>query len=315
MMRKIRKYIKIGIKQITDNNMQIVKPAVEIWVQNQVNGKTGIYKQIEKVGRVCYKSEDKITENSAEEFVNRLITAKHLAMLEHGTVYLVLDDTQNDLINFFDANAYSEVYVYSDHKAYVTTNARVLYEHNMMELLDQNVPATSWHAKRVTVHFTTQIAISRELNRHRVNSMAEQSTRYCDYSSRKFNNAIAINMSLDSEKILALAILNTCELDSLYDSLYRPKCKPTNLESEKLKWITLANRISEEAYKKLRELGCTAQEARVVLPLDTNTEVVHTAFVEDWKHFLSLRLEQTTGKVHPDMLILAQKLNTLLNTK
>lgn len=76
-----------------------------------------------------------------------------------------------------------------------------------------------------------------------------------------------------------------------------------------------ANKVAEAAYLKLRELGCTAQEARVVLPLDTNTEVVHTAFVEDWKHFLSLRLEQTTGKVHPDMLILAQKLNTLLNTK
>lgn len=296
--------------------MQIVKPAVEIWLQNQVHGKEGIYKQIEKVGRVCYKSEDKITETSAEEFVYRLTSAKHLAMLEHGTVYLVLDDKQNDLINFFDADAYSEVYVYSDHKAYVTTNARVLYEHNMMELLDQNVPATVWHAKRVTVHFTTQIAISRELNRHRVNSMAEQSTRYCDYSSRKFRMGIAINMSAAYGDIASISPnLNKFDVDSLYNDLYKPMEKPSSIDFEKLKWMMFANKVAEASYLKLRELGCTAQEARVVLPLDTNTEVVHTAFVEDWKHFLSLRLEQTTGKVHPDMLILAQKLNALLNTK
>lgn len=66
--------------------MKLVKPYFEIW--EQPAGPEGVYKQIEKVGRVCYKSEDKITEDSAKPFVERMIKSGHGAMLEHGTVYL-----------------------------------------------------------------------------------------------------------------------------------------------------------------------------------------------------------------------------------
>lgn len=66
--------------------MRLIKPSFEIW--QQPAGLEGIYKQIEHVGRVCYKSEDKITEDSAKPFVDRMIKSGHGAMLEHGTVYL-----------------------------------------------------------------------------------------------------------------------------------------------------------------------------------------------------------------------------------
>ena len=66
--------------------MRLIKPSYEIW--QQPSGLEGIYKQIERVGRVCYKSEDKITEDSAKPFVDRMIKSGHGAMLEHGTVYL-----------------------------------------------------------------------------------------------------------------------------------------------------------------------------------------------------------------------------------
>ena len=66
--------------------MKLCKPSYEIWKQS--SGLEGIYKQIEKAGRVCYKSEDKITEDSAKPFVDRMVKSGHGAMLEHGTVYL-----------------------------------------------------------------------------------------------------------------------------------------------------------------------------------------------------------------------------------
>ncbi len=50
----------------------------------------------------------------------------------------------------------------------------------------------------------------------------------------------------------------------------------------------------------LTALGRKPQEARVVLPLDTNTELVHTAFLSDWKHFFDLRALGTTRAPHPD---------------
>lgn len=45
-----------------------------------------IYKKLEIVGRTCYKSEDKITEESAEKFVRALVKRGHEAMLEHASI-------------------------------------------------------------------------------------------------------------------------------------------------------------------------------------------------------------------------------------
>ena len=66
--------------------MKIIEPSFEILEQKP--GIDGIYKQIELAGRTCYKSENKITADSAKGFVERMISNKHYAMLEHGTVYL-----------------------------------------------------------------------------------------------------------------------------------------------------------------------------------------------------------------------------------
>ncbi len=66
--------------------MKLIKPNFEILEQEP--GLLGIYKQIERAGRTCYKSEDKITEGSSEPFVDRMVKSGHGAMLEHGTVCL-----------------------------------------------------------------------------------------------------------------------------------------------------------------------------------------------------------------------------------
>ena len=68
--------------------MKLIEPSVEIITQEP--GLQGIYKQIERVGRTCYKSLDRITEDSAEPFVERMCKSQHYAMCEHGTVYLAM---------------------------------------------------------------------------------------------------------------------------------------------------------------------------------------------------------------------------------
>lgn len=276
--------------------MKIQNPQYEIWMQNP--GELGIYQQIERAGRVCYKSENNTTEDSAKPFVGRMIEHEHFAMLEHGTVYMTCNHGELPL---YANNKFSHVNTI-DGKDYITTNLRVMAENKTLEDLKYRTDFEKGkHELRITVHFTTQIAITREYNRHRANSMAEQSTRYCNYTKNKFGSEISINLptwvkgdlETNDEKFVEL-----CE-----DVANEETNDWTPIDA----WL-FANQAAEFAYMKLIAMGCKPQEARVILPLDTNTELVHTAFVSDWKHFFDLRALGTTGAPHPDAKILAEPL-------
>ena len=159
--------------------MRLCKPSFEIW--EQPAGLEGVYKQIEKVGRVCYKSEDKITEDSAKPFVDRMIKSGHGAMLEHGTVYLKItykDTNFTTLCMFYGKNKYSVLNHSEDNKIYyITTNYRVLVENNHLSDLKYLCEPTEFHEKRITVHFVCDRGVSHEFVRHRVFSFAQESTR------------------------------------------------------------------------------------------------------------------------------------------
>ena len=284
--------------------MRIEQPSFEIWPQEE--GINGVYKQIERAGRVCYKSEKNASEDSAKPFVERMIAADHTAMLEHGTVYL--KGAVENLVNRYANNRFSRIHV-KDGVAYVTTNLRVVAENKWMEDLGCFCEPTSHHEQRITVHFTTQVGVTREFNRHRANSMAEQSTRYCNYSKDKFGGEIAINLpewikkEADCQKIY----------QELNHNLLKQLCQELVIEKDQQAWSAVdnwlfANLACEYAYLNLISLGRKPQEARVVLPLDINTELVHTAFVSDWKHFFDLRALGTTGAPHPDAKAIAAPL-------
>lgn len=142
--------------------MKLIEPSVELIEQEP--GIEGIYKQIERAGRICYKSEDKITEDSAKKFVDMLINNGHGAMLEHGTVYLIIKWWQ--IFKFFRylLNPYSKIRRFK----YITTNLRVLIENDQLDDLQYLCEPTEYHEKRYTLKFTTSIGITRELIRHKI---------------------------------------------------------------------------------------------------------------------------------------------------
>ena len=279
--------------------MKINQPSFEIWEQQP--GTDGVYRQVERCGRVCYKSENHQTADSARPFVERMIASKHTAMLEHATVYLTLDE-HDDRTELYRQNRFTHVNMV-DGKAYITTNLRVLVENGRMDDLKELCEPTVHHERRVTVHFTTQVAITREFNRHRVNSMAEQSTRYCNYSKEKFGAEITINLPQWVKELPDGAWTSTVKQGtvSLDDDAFLALAKKVVAgEADAADNWLFANLAAERAYLNLTALGRKPQEARVVLPLDTNTELIHTAFLSDWKHFFDLRALGTTGAPHPD---------------
>ena len=261
--------------------MKLIKPSYEIW--QQPSGLEGIYKQIERVGRVCYKSEDKITEDSAKPFVDRMIKSGHGAMLEHGTVYLYTDykyPNFGKMIDRYTNNKYSKCNYFPTFpsRAYISSNLRVLVENDWLDDLKYLCEPTEYHERRVTVHFTADAGVMREFFRHRVFSMAQESTRYCNYLRDKFDNSITV----------------------IYPSWLKEE---EELEFEK------DMRVIEELYFKWLKKGWTAQQARVFLPLGVKAEAVMTGFVSDWKHFFRLRSRiAETGKPHPQAQELADPL-------
>ena len=292
--------------------MRLIKPSVEIWDQEE--GLNGVYKSIERAGRICYKSSDKITEDSAEPFVDRMIKSLHHSMLEQGTVYLTIprEDTNYHIyLSKYRDNPYSECRVTQTLEGipvgslYISTNYRVIIEHDWTDDLKYLCKPTKFHAKRITVHFTLDRAVSMEFLRHRKCSFAQESTRYCDYSKNKFNNEITYIIPI---------WLDVPETE--YGTLLTPKDiqfkEYTNLSEKEF-----INHLldSEYRYFNLLKLGWTPQQARQVLPNALKTELVMTGFISDWKHFIDLRYRGTTGKPHPDAFYLAEKLYNLFKEK
>ena len=292
--------------------MRILKPKFEILHQPNI-GLVGVFEMIKTAGQTCYDSESK---RSPSDFVQMLIKSGHGAMLEHGTIYLTYKCRwEGDyFVEKYQDNPYSKVlYERLDEVVdgwvqsvfYITTNYRVIVENGWEDDLKFMTDPTG-HEKRVTVRFTTQIAISREYNRHRVDSIAEQSTRYCNYSKDKYDGQVSVvrptwvgEILGDTPRELKVNLKSLCQSIYLGDDY---------LEWDALQYWLFGNLAAEYAYINMLRLGRTAQEARTVLALDTRTELVHTAFVEDWKHFFDLRALGTTGKPHPDAKILAEPL-------
>lgn len=292
--------------------MKFLQPSFEIWQQEA--GIDGIYRMIERAGRVCYKSENHVDNQSARPFVERLITSKHTAMLEHGTVYLVTD--QAKLAERYIKNPFSVVHTL-DTKNYITTNLRVLVEQGWMDDLQYLYKQQPQHEQRITVHFTTQVSITREFNRHRSHSMAEQSTRYCNYSKDKFGGEININVP---EWITNCEKFSAIEQVGNFNMQFINYCRSIADSNGNTNWTDFdtwlfANLAAEFSYMQLIALGRKPQEARAVLPLDVNTELIHTAFLHDWQHFFNLRALGTTGAPHPDAKAIAQPLYEVFKQK
>lgn len=314
--------------------IKVVNPSVEVWKQEGYTLDT-IWKHIARCARVCYQSTPKNNGETDYGFLVRTlfrgndvnnkpyntkdIIKCHLSVCEHGTVHLkyplfvarAAAQATRFIHNHYSRTREHEGYIY------VTTNMRVLIEHNWMDELEfiDATPNCPYYVSRHTVCFITDIGASRELNRHRVNSVSEESTRYCAYDKGKFGNGITVAKlpwikTIDTNDELNVTTYNNgfYSDEEIYDkSTHLIEAKNTD-DWVAVDWFLYGLQICDLVYRKTRELGWTAQQAREILPLNTKTQVVHTAFVDDWEHWIELRSNEISGKVHPMMSELAKQL-------
>ena len=264
---------------------------------------SSVYRQIEIAGRTCYKSEDKITDTSAKEFVERMVKSGHGAMLEHGTVYLLLNMASRQQYFKYCSNPYSVANSTGEAEkgtwlGFVTTNYRVLVENNWLDDLQYICEPGKEHEKRITVKFVCDRGVSHEFVRHRVFSFAQESTRYCNYAKDKFGNELTFIIP----RWLSLS-------NGSYTYDY-----PNGFTKDGSKWdsklelntFLLSLVRSEAAYLELISQGWVAQQARAVLPNSLKTELIMTGTLTQWEGFFKLRDAESA---HPQARELAEPLH------
>lgn len=325
------KLIKPSFEIIEQKPRDIVIPAdMEIgprmWKDELINS---VYRQIEIAGRTCYKSEDKITETSAKEFVDRMVKSGHGAMLEHGTAYLRYDFKAKEdsnrtaywLWSKYNENQYSEsvqaqpIPGVPDGFVAITTNFRVLVENNWLDDLEYICEPTEYHVKRITVKFICDRGVSHEFVRHRVFSFAQESTRYCNYSKDKFNNEVTFILPCWADSLALQEVKGTVitsdDFGNLIGEYYyhlngkeTPYFKTWEITPERNFVASL--QVAEQLYLELLNQGWKPQQARAVLPNSLKTELIMTGTIEQWKGFFKLR---DAGSAHPQAYELAHPLH------
>lgn len=314
--------------------MKLIEPSVELWKQRD------LFKHIEKCGRICYKSEDKITEDSATKFIDRIIKSGHTSVLEHGTIYLTIPIgspvydryymTKYDLVRFFDNNNYSFVNksksYYTVEEAlkeyktfvskngitaiyYITTNYRVIIENNL-KVEPYIVDCSPNHIKRITAHIICDRGVLAEITRHRVFSFSVESTRYCNYSKDKFGGELTFI------KPYWLSNINNLSTNQIYPILWNKEetekfskeCGDSKYFDNFKDFMTCLATV-QQYYNSLLKNGCKPQEARAILPNCLKTELAMTGTIPQWEEFFKLRCDKNA---HPDMQIIANKLKDLI---
>lgn len=275
--------------------MKIIKPAVQFFGAVPTDYANAL-RFIEMAGRTCYKSENKITDDSAEGFVKRLIKAGHLAMVEHSNFVVRVPLGVGASDEIMQTDKYLNVFNDDDFgyiggsltawaqlaDKYIAGRGMLLFRAIYGELFGIEIHdgRTDWQVcphdeippalHRYSAKFICDRGVSHELVRHRPCSFAQESTRYVNYGGK------------DMEFI-----------------------EPAGFES----WHPFHQRVFEDGLRVCESnynallvdaqgFKCSPQQARAVLPNALKTEIVVTADAAEWAHIKCLRTDKAA---HPDM--------------
>lgn len=281
-------------------NIELIKSKVELVTEDDP------LKKIELAGRTCYKSEDKITADSANKFVQMLYKREHWAMLEHAQLFFeshketafeeLLKHAPSSFVNitchedkdtgdcrtlvsgniraFLDCDWIkldpyaSNPVIFDDQQSKMLQGYGFSCARTTLGIPDNMLNQSEKLAHRyMTLRFTCDRGVSHELVRHRPCSFAQESTRYVNYQDRQIQFIEPANWESGWAQQDRELFIKGCQL-------------------------------SAETYATLLANGKTPQQARAMLPNALKTEIVVTANDLEWLHIFDLRCSPAA---HPDM--------------
>ena len=284
-----------------------------------------ILKHIERCGRVCYKSEDMITEDSAQQFIANIIKRGHEAVLEHGVLrYRLLGGSITSRVNWYFQKIWDIQKATGCHSylRFTANGGRVLMSGNVRawrDFLKAYVQVFSGISKELrTVIIENSEFFPELLKTQIVPCYGDWHGRMArvDFSPEQIyaedclvHQDVSVLFKVDrgiSHEIVRHRPASYCQESTRYCdySVGRFGSEITVIEPKSLRytpgykiWMDSCKR-AETAYFDLLDCGCSPQMARGVLPNSLKTEVVMTANLAEWRHFFQLR---TSRAAHPQM--------------
>lgn len=268
-------------------------------------------KKIEICGRVCYKSESKITDDSAEAFVKNLIRRGHESVLEHAAYIVICDDSDagifNRICNTIERRNGGRVLLKS------TQTRRNIISGNVRAWRDFMIECTGLRAFPKFLSLFDGVLFDDVNPRQywtptrakfidRLELLADEYDAHFS-ETVKFVVDRGISHEIVRHRTASFSQESTRYCNYSGDGI--TYIKPPFFDKMNMEdWEHEMDRI-ELLYNMLIENGAKPQEARTVLPNSTKTEIIMTANVECWKHFFDLR---TAASAHPQMKQIAEPL-------
>lgn len=290
-------------------------------------------KHVEACGRICYKSEDKITDESAGKFVRGLIKAEHLAMVEHATYALHVpaekvypgmishgsfliedecDDGESFIIsgnvrawrNFFLSTA-KEFYAYSDYRIAIYWAEPSAFDVFFGDIFPNFVQDDFDEPQR---DMRDLYAVTEDDIMHNMGLSEGVQLRHL-YRTFLITCDRGVTHELVRHRPASFAQESTryCnysgEMQFIVPSFWVADGKEEHSSVAKQKadcfavWYNAVTR-DVDRYKQLIDLGAKPQEARSILPNSLKADIIVTANVEEWDHIFELR---TTSSAHPQI--------------
>ncbi len=300
--------------------MKIIEPKVEF--MTPIDGDS-ILKHLEQCGRVCYKSEGKIEDGSAEKFIANIIKRGHEAVLEHGTFILEVDEgfyteTQQRINEFEETFGFKSFLRFTnDTRPIISGNVRawrdffkvvkrnsILFPHSCEDLIRGNPILFPEFQNEV---FNKSHSDSRVISVSDLQTENEKLTHWDKTVKFICDRGV-------SHEIVRHRMASYCQESTRYCNYSKDDfnneitvIKPCFLKegTQGYRFWEAACILVETAYFDLLEWGCTPQEARAVLPNSLKTEVVMTNNIRGWWHFFRLR---DSSAAHPQMREVANML-------
>lgn len=312
--------------------MKIVNAGYELINEESVT------KQIERIARICYKSEGYIKDGTDVKMLGKLMENQHYAMFEHASlayevstaVYQYIKLVKNDIMNLStksvkEASGLSRIrettYEYEEDniRCVVSGNIRAWIEffnyctkNRFSDDVFKPIIADLYEATKGVVDFRRPDADYTAINLHGAKRIEDFST--LSPAERMVHETFSALITADrgfSHEIVRMRDCSFAQESTRYCNYSNGKfgneitvVKPVFFEEGSpafCSWLAVCNTAETQYNYMINELGIPAQQARDVLPTSVKADIAVTANLQEWRHVFELRACDLTGPAHPQM--------------